>query len=153
MWVTQDGYFRVFATVFGMCVVDCWCAHKHQLSENHQHNNCELISFTNIMTKDLLENKESNVIDDDSLSLCIAVAPAREITASPSSGSRVPQLINKTSETSLEIRDLKISSQVESHKLVPCEDQTDAKRPGRNKRTGLAITKMRKRTHRGNYFE
>ena len=76
-----------------------------------------------------------------------------KINASPSLGSRVSQLINKTSNTSLEIRDLKISLEVESHKLVPCEDQTDAKRPGRNKMTGRAITKIRKTTKRGDCFE
>ena len=73
-------------------------------------------------TNGLLENKESDMIDDDSLSLCIAVAPVQEINASPSSGSRVSHLTNKTSNTSLEIRDLKISLEVESHKLVPCKN-------------------------------
>ena len=63
------------------------------------------------------------------------------------------QLTNKTSEASLEVRDLKIYSQVESHTLVMCEDQTDAKRLGRHKRTGLATTKMRKKIKSGDFFE
>ena len=67
--------------------------------------------------------------------------------------SRVSQLTNRTNSSSLEIRNLKICLEVESHKLVPCEDKTDAKRPGKNQMTGHKVIKMRKRTKRGDCFE
>ena len=152
MWVTQDGFFRLITTIFGICVVDCWFAYKHHLAENHRHKNCDLISFTNMMAKDLLDNEEKDMIEVDSLSLCIEVTPVQDITTSPCS-TRVSQLTNRTNSSSLEIRNLKICLEVESHKLVPCEDKTDAKRPGKNQRTGRKVIKMRKRTKRGDCFE
>lgn len=153
MWVTQDGYFRIITTVFGMCVVDCWNAYKHHLPRNHRHKDCELMSVVNMMAKDLLDNKENNTIEVDSQSLCIAVQPVQDITASPSSASKVSQLTEKSSATVSELKDLKLRLQVESHMMVPCNDQTDAKRKGRNKRTGREIVKMRKRSKRGDCFE
>ena len=92
MWVTQDGYFRIVTSVFGMCVVDCWSAYKHHLPNNHRHKNIELMNVVNMMAKDLLKNTESDTVDIDNSSLYIGLAPVRNIAMSPSAASRVSQL-------------------------------------------------------------
>ena len=153
MWVAQDGYFWIITAVFGMCVVDCWNAYKHHLPQKHRHKDCDLMSMVNVMAKDLLDNKENNTIEVDSSSLCIAVGLVRNVATSPSSASKVSQLTGKYSATASELKDLKLPLQVESHMMVPFNDQTDAKRKGGNKRTGREILKMRKRTKRGDCFE
>ena len=42
-WVTEDGYFRILTTMFGITVVDAWRAYRHHTRLTHRHHNIELM--------------------------------------------------------------------------------------------------------------
>lgn len=57
-WVTQDGYFRIITTIFGICVVDAWKGYKHHLKcTRHRHKDCELMEFVDMLAYDCLHNE------------------------------------------------------------------------------------------------
>jgi len=72
-WVTNDGYFRLFTTVFGICVVDAWNGYRHHLDKRHRHKKCDLMTVVNMMAKDMLYNLEDEEIasNDDTLNIGI----------------------------------------------------------------------------------
>ena len=75
-WVTEDGYFQIFTTIFGVCVVDVWYAYLHHLPKNvkHRHVKCSLMDVVNMLAKDLLENEESKEAEVESeTELCIGL--------------------------------------------------------------------------------
>lgn len=148
IWVTQDGYFRIITTVFGMCVVDCWNSYRHHLHQKHRQKDCDLISMVNMVAKDLLDKKENYMIEVDSSSLCIVVGPVQDIDTGQSSVLKVSQFTEKSSATASELKDSKLHLQVDSHMMVPCNDQTDAKSKERVKKTGREIVKNEKRKER-----
>ena len=37
-WVSQDGYFRILTTIFGICVVDAWHGYQASTNLNHRQN-------------------------------------------------------------------------------------------------------------------
>ena len=126
-------------------------AYKYHLPNNHRHKNCELMNAVNMMAKNLLKNTESDTVEIGNSSLCIGLAPVRNIATSPSIASRVSQLTERS--WTAEVKELKIKLEVELHRPVPCDAMIDAKRPGTNARTGRAVMKMKKRSKRGDCME
>ena len=63
-WVTQDGFFRIVTTLFGVTVVDCWVAYRWHLHHNHRHKNISLIDYVNMATYDLIHNPYSKSTPD-----------------------------------------------------------------------------------------
>ena len=59
-WVTDDGYFRLVTTLFGIIVTDCWKGYNFHLPVNHRHKGLELEDFARILARDLFENQFSS---------------------------------------------------------------------------------------------
>ena len=55
-WLTQNGYFRVVTTIFGMTVVDAWKGYIWHCGPNHRHRKVNLLDFVDMMCKDMLCN-------------------------------------------------------------------------------------------------
>ena len=69
-WVTQDGYFRLATTLFGITVTDAWRAYQWHLANNHRHKDQPILEFANILAFDCFENqfsKEPEVLDTFSI--------------------------------------------------------------------------------------
>ena len=60
-WVTTDGFFRLVTTMFGINVTDAARAYQYHLPSSHRHKNIDIIGFTRLLCKDLLNNKFSKV--------------------------------------------------------------------------------------------
>jgi hypothetical protein len=56
-WVTEDGFFRLMTTIIGITITDAWKGYNHHLHDNHRHKGMELMEFTRLLTKDILDNK------------------------------------------------------------------------------------------------
>lgn len=81
-WITQDGYFRMVTTLFGICVTDAWKGYKHHLRNQHRHKNITLGEFASILAKDCLRN-EHNKIAESECAFTIGTLPkthARNVT-------------------------------------------------------------------------
>ena len=59
-WVTDDGFFRLIMTLFGIVVTDCWKGYSFHLPTNHRHKGLEIEEFTRLLARDLLENTFPN---------------------------------------------------------------------------------------------
>ena len=59
-WVTQDPWFRMATTLFGMTVTDCWKAYTYALPDQHPKKHIKLVEFSDRMTYDLIHNKYSS---------------------------------------------------------------------------------------------
>ena len=55
-WLTQNGYFRIVTTIFGMTVVDAWKGYIWHCGPNHRHRKVNLLDFVDMMCKDMLCN-------------------------------------------------------------------------------------------------
>ena len=55
-WITNDGYFRIATTVFGMTIVDMWHGYRYHLNHQHRHKNLSALQFASILAKDCLNN-------------------------------------------------------------------------------------------------
>ena len=150
-WVTEDGYFRIITSVFGICVVDCWNAYKWHLPDNHRHKHCDLETFYDMMALDLLNNEESSEIDDGTLHIPLESAgvPGEDGTGSERTGtSNIPRQVGInsssspglssviTTETSQELRELKIQNAVNKHRLIENNETVTERRAVANQRTG-----------------
>ena len=60
-WVTQDGYFRLATTLFGLCITDCWNGYKYHLGSRHRHKDVSIVEFASILCKDMFQNRYSSV--------------------------------------------------------------------------------------------
>ena len=58
-WVTQNPYFRLSCSLFGMVVVDAWKGLRHGLAGNHPDKRMGLSDFVRRMCWDLLYNQGS----------------------------------------------------------------------------------------------
>ena len=152
-WVTEDGYFRIICTTFGICVVDCWNAYVHHLPWNHRHKTCDLMTVANMMAKDLLENQEDDTVDLEHRSLCIGMGvqsargPPLNLATSPSGNTTISSLTME-SESGSAMRKLHIQLEVEKHRCVKTDFQHEAKRKRVNQRTQTESQAQRKRTGR-----
>ena len=64
-WPTTDGFFRLFTTIFGVCVTDSWQAYRFHLENNHRHKKNGILEFAKILCRDMLENSYSKDVDSD----------------------------------------------------------------------------------------
>lgn len=64
-WVTENGYFRLVTTMFGIVVTDCWRAYRFHLHSNHRHKGMEVQEFAKILAKDMLDNKYTATAEVD----------------------------------------------------------------------------------------
>jgi len=55
-WITQDGYFRLCTTLFGILVTDGWKAYQQHIHYLHRHKGQDLLSFSKLLCHDLLNN-------------------------------------------------------------------------------------------------
>ena len=55
-WITNDGYFRIATTVFGMTIVDMWHGYQYHLNHQHRHKSLTAVQFASILAKDCLNN-------------------------------------------------------------------------------------------------
>ena len=88
-WVTQDGYFRIFSTILGMCVTDAWKAYKHHLPNKAKDKTVTVKKYANILALSLLNNNYSTISSDDSHLFIPTVNSVLNCTASQESMSCV----------------------------------------------------------------
>jgi hypothetical protein len=81
-WVTEDGFFRLITTLFGICITDCWLGYKHHLHPNHHHKKTEIeiVSFASILAKDCLYNSYSSDYCEDQDLVLMDHTPAQPST-------------------------------------------------------------------------
>ena len=165
-WVTRDGYFRIFTTILGICVVDCWHGYRHHLPLKHRHKHMELIPFVNMLIEDLLKNSEARVAVDDrdeamvigelevpvpsTASIASSLSNSQNTNPSPffdrtSSSSESPSF-GCSSSSSIN-RDIKLQLELSRHQILTTGRKTWE---SRTKSKGRAtVTEMAKRTARG----
>ena len=59
-WVTDDGFFCLATTLFGIVVTDCWKGYNYHLPTNHRHKGLEIREYARLLARDLLENNFPN---------------------------------------------------------------------------------------------
>jgi len=64
-WITEDGFFRIITTLFGMGITDCWKAYKFHLGNRHRHKNISIDGFVDLLCHDLLSNQFSDVTAEE----------------------------------------------------------------------------------------
>ena len=74
-WVTQDAYFRLMTSLFGIVVVDCWRAYRHHLHSKHFDKDIPARDFADLLCLELLTNKEG-LKDNQDVSLPPLHVPA-----------------------------------------------------------------------------
>ena len=57
-WITQDGYFRLITTLFGIIVTDSWISYKFHMHPNHRHKIIGIKDYICILCEDFLQNSE-----------------------------------------------------------------------------------------------
>ena len=55
-WQTQDYWFRLYTTLFGMVVTDCWNAARHHPNKHHRLRQSTIMDFTDELAYALLTN-------------------------------------------------------------------------------------------------
>ena len=149
-WVTDDGFFRLVTTLFGIVVVDCWKGYNHHLPANHRHKGLELDTFIRILAKDLLENK----LQSERLSEDVALTIMENGSNFDASGC-VPPIVNTLTQSEQDaLTTLSSLSQsrtstaaplIKTHPIEICQDEiqhevkcphTGKVRVGKRKRRG-----------------
>lgn len=64
-WVTQNPWFRLSTTLFGMGVVDCWKAYRYHLNQKHKQKQIPIRSFASLLARELLHNSFCNDREED----------------------------------------------------------------------------------------
>lgn len=54
--ITWCGYFRLYCTYLGITVTDSWKLYRHGLGNRHKHKDITIMTFANILCKQLLHN-------------------------------------------------------------------------------------------------
>jgi Transposase IS4 len=148
-WITEDGYFRLITTLFGIVVTDAWKGYQHHIHINHRHKGMELESFTNILAKDMLENKypttpevedafsilTSNIVDGDIINSSISIDNGNQTTFSPLTTSDSQSLclsyLQMISETTKKRHTLKRCDDLITHSVHVKNDIRTGKRSKR----------------------
>jgi hypothetical protein len=61
-WVTQNCWFRIFTTILGMTVTDCWKAYCHKFSQPNK--KCTIVEFADMLAFELINNKYDETLQD-----------------------------------------------------------------------------------------
>ena len=77
-WVTEDGYFRIATTFFGITVTDAWRTYRHHMRSSHRHYKMEMNRFVSLLAKDLLCNSLPTTAETPNV-FCI-ISPPNEVT-------------------------------------------------------------------------
>ena len=57
-WVTEDRYFQLVASLFGIIVTDCWKSYLWHLAPQHQ--GIKIAEYRRLLARDFLENEFSS---------------------------------------------------------------------------------------------
>ena len=125
-WVTEDGYFRLVTSLFGIVVTDCWKSYLWHLAPQHRHQGIEIVEFARLLTKDMFGNEFS---DEKTLQ-------DRVLTIMDSNASSVPPIVSTLTRsetdvlTTLSTLSQSIHQQTQSkvappdlHPLIMCTDE------------------------------
>ena len=63
--VTHCGYMRLYCTYLGITITDAWKLYRHNLGSRHEFKNMSIMRFSNILCKQLLENKFNDTKMED----------------------------------------------------------------------------------------
>ena len=55
-WVTKNCWFRLFTSLFGMTVTDCYQTYKSELVETNRNKNIKMLDFANLLAGQLVNN-------------------------------------------------------------------------------------------------
>jgi len=93
-WVTEDGYFCIITTLFGMEITDCWKAYRFHLGNQHQHKNISIDAFVDLLCHDLLSNDFSDVMAEEATLVIPGTPPACTLPADSSHAATAPAVIS-----------------------------------------------------------
>jgi len=65
-WKTEDGYFQIITTIFGICITDAWKAYQFHLGNWHHHKQITIDDFADLLCHDCLNNKFSDMTSEES---------------------------------------------------------------------------------------
>ena len=82
-WVTQDGYFRIITTIFGMTVTDTMKGYRHHLPGLHRHKHVSTRFFNDMLCKDMLNNAYPTTTERD---LPVLIFPSESSTSKTTTG-------------------------------------------------------------------
>jgi hypothetical protein len=91
-WLTNNGYFRIITTLFGMMVTDAWNAYRYHLDYRHRHKNIPIAKFPSILCKDCLYNGFSKESSKE-MALTIGVKHRAQDEQSPVSALTTPSSV------------------------------------------------------------
>ena len=60
--MTEDEYFRLLTTLFGIVCTDAWRAYHHHLPPNHHHKKLDVKAFASMLARDCFQNNHSTVM-------------------------------------------------------------------------------------------
>jgi hypothetical protein len=64
-WVTVTGYFRIIASVVGICITDSWKACRFHVNWQHRHKEMEMKDFSSALAHDMLHNECDSLTAED----------------------------------------------------------------------------------------
>ena len=145
-WVTQDGFFRVTVTVFGIVVVDVWNGYKYHLGNGHRHKDCELMDLVNMLAFDLINNNMSKewIVDEESELTIMEPGTISTIEFASSPGDSAVSDITGLAGVKGPFLELLVLS----HDLVETDESTEERRRRTNKETGRVTIRVEKRKKR-----
>lgn len=86
-WVTTDCWFRLFTSIFGMTVTDCFLAYKAEIHQKHPDKDICIKEFANVMAaqfiakgRESLAAQEGSQMEDDEVQF---IPPAMEHRLAP----------------------------------------------------------------------
>ena len=59
------GYFRIFTSVVGICIIDAWKAYRFHLKRRHRHKDMEMKDFVSALAHDMLHNNFDSLTYED----------------------------------------------------------------------------------------
>jgi len=66
-WKTEDGYFQIITTIFGICITNAWKAYRFHIGNRHHHKQMTIDDFADLLCHDCLNNKFTDVTYEDSI--------------------------------------------------------------------------------------
>jgi hypothetical protein len=154
-WITTDGFFRLVTTLFGMTVTDASRAYQFHLPHNHRHKSIDIIAFTRLLCKDLLNNTFSKTAESDNALVILSNAASAVSRTDPyrresSSTSLSTTNAHTSSNESQDLSSLTTSPVVQvpdAHVLASCDYQVThsiKERTGKRRKRGECIECKRK---------
>jgi len=131
-WITEDGYFHIMMTLFGMGITDCWKGYKFHLGNRHRHKNVSIDAFVDLLCHDLINNQFSGVTDDEATLVipgtppdCMVPVDSHYVATAPPAALTIQVLpCDYTAVSSLTLSNDLLSSRLEilSHELTKMQE-------------------------------